>query len=243
MFTKLFLSSSPVQLYGSIIVKSNAKNIFLVNFTLFLITSSPKIFLTPLDAFPPMIVYNLEVNRFFNWSDSFSKLESIFFNSSLSVNLDFLSFIVFEYNDLPITTPWSAGLVFKDASFTSPAFSPNIARSNFSSGVGSDSPFGVIFPIRISPVFACEPTLIIPYSSKSLVAFSEIFGISAVNSSAPLLVSLTFTKCSAICSDVNKSSLTTLSDKTIASSKLYPFHGINATFKFLPIANSPFSVA
>ena len=37
---------------------------------------------------------------------------------------------------------------FNDASFTSPALSPKIARNNFSSGVGSDSPFGVILPIR-----------------------------------------------------------------------------------------------
>ena len=44
--------------------------------------------------------------------------------------------------------------------------------------------------------------------------------MSAVNSSAPRLVSLTLTTNSEICSDVNKSSLTTLSDKIIASSKL-----------------------
>ena len=36
---------------------------------------------------------------------------------------------------------------------------------------------------------------------------------------------------------------TTFSDITIASSKLYPFQGINATFIFLPKANSPDSVA
>ena len=36
---------------------------------------------------------------------------------------------------------------------TSPALSPKIALKSFSSELGSDSPFGVIFPIRISPGF------------------------------------------------------------------------------------------
>jgi hypothetical protein len=40
-------------------------------------------------------------------------------------------------------------LLLSEASFTSPALSPNIARSSFSSGDGSDSPLGVIFPMRI----------------------------------------------------------------------------------------------
>ena len=59
--------------------------------------------------------------------------------------------MVLENNDLSITTPSLEGLAFNDASFTSPAFSPKIALNNFSSGVGSDSPLGVILPIRISP--------------------------------------------------------------------------------------------
>ena len=58
-----------------------------------------------------------------------------------------------------------------------------MARNNFSSGVGSLSPFGVIFPIRISPGFTSAPTRIIPNSSNSLVASSETFGMSLVNSS------------------------------------------------------------
>ena len=47
----------------------------------------------------------------------------------------------------------------------------------------------------------------------------------------------------AICNEVNKSSRTTRSDKIIASSKLYPFQGIKATWIFLPRANSPLLVA
>ena len=99
------------------------------------------------------------------------------------------------------------------------------ARNNFSSGVGSDSPFGVILPIRISPGFTSAPIRIIPFSSKSLVASSETFGISLVNSSVPSFVSLTSKEYSSICIDVKMSSRTTLSEITIASSKLYPFHG------------------
>ena len=96
-----------------------------------------------------------------------------------------------ENNFLLITTPLSEESAFKEASFTSPALSPKIALNNFSSGVGSDSPFGVILPIKISPGFTSAPILIIPFSSKSLVASSETLGISAVNSSIPSLVSLT----------------------------------------------------
>jgi hypothetical protein len=50
-----------------------------------------------------------------------------------------------------MTTPKSDGPAFSEASLTSPALSPKIARRSFSSGEGSDSPLGVIFPIRISP--------------------------------------------------------------------------------------------
>ena len=86
--------------------------------------------------------------------------------------------------------PFVPGEAFIDASFTSPALSPNIARNSFSSGVGSDSPFGVILPISISPSFTQAPTLIIPFSSRSLVASSLTFGMSLVSSSSPNLVSL-----------------------------------------------------
>ena len=38
-----------------------------------------------------------------------------------------------------------------EVSFTSPAFSPKMARSSFSSGESCVSPFGVILPTRMSP--------------------------------------------------------------------------------------------
>ena len=118
------------------------------------------------------------------------------------------------------TIPFNDGGAFNEASFTSPALSPKIALNNFSSGVGSDSPFGVILPIKISPGLTSAPTLIIPFSSKSDVASSLTFGISFVSSSIPNLVSLTSMEYSSICNDVKTSSLTTFSEITIASSKL-----------------------
>ena len=59
---------------------------------------------------------------------------------------------------LSTTTPRSDGGALSDASLTSPAFSPKMALNSFSSGVGSDSPFGVIFPIKMSPVLVYVPT-------------------------------------------------------------------------------------
>ena len=148
-----------------------------------------------------------------------------------------------ENNFLLITTPLREESALREASFTSPALSPKIALRSFSSGVGSDSPFGVIFPIRISPGFTSAPMRIIPFSSRSLVASSETLGISAVSSSIPNLVSRTSREYSSTWIEVNQSSRTTFSLITIASSKLYPFQGMKATTKFLPRANSPFSVA
>ena len=76
---------------------------------------------------------------------------SILSSKGFSTALAFLSLIALVNNFLSITTPSSEGPALSEASFTSPALSPNIARSNFSSGDGSDSPLGVILPIRISP--------------------------------------------------------------------------------------------
>ena len=156
---------------------------------------------------------------------------------------DFLSLITRLKSFLSITTPFNEGGAFKEASLTSPALSPKIARNNFSSGDGSVSPFGVIFPIKISPSFTSAPTLINPLESSSRVASSLTLGISLVNSSKPLFVSRTSSTYSSICNDVKISSRATLSEITIASSKLYPFQGMNATLRFLPNANSPFCVA
>ena len=97
----------------------------------------------------------------------------------------------FENRFVCITTPFNDGEALREASFTSPALSPKIARNSFSSGEGSDSPFGVIFQIKITPGLIRAPTLTIPFSSRSLVASSLTLGISEVNSSIPRLVSRT----------------------------------------------------
>ena len=141
-----------------------------------------------------------------------------------------------------ITTPFIPGSALFEASLTSPAFSPKIALRSFSSGVGSVSPFGVTLPIRISPSLTLAPTLIIPRSSNSLVASSPTLGISGVSSSSPRLVSRTSNSISFTCTLLKRSSFTNLSLITIASSKLYPRQGINATVTFFPRANSPLDV-
>ena len=50
-----------------------------------------------------------------------------------------------------MTMPCTPGGTRSDESRTSPAFSPKIARSSFSSGDSWVSPFGVILPTRMSP--------------------------------------------------------------------------------------------
>jgi hypothetical protein len=74
-----------------------------------------------------------------------------------------------------MTVPVSEADAFNEASLTSPALSPKIALKSFSSGEGSVSPLGVIFPIRISPGSTEAPTLIIPFSSRFFVASSLTF--------------------------------------------------------------------
>ena len=116
---------------------------------------------------------------------------SILSSRGFSTAFAFLSLIALVNSFLSITTPSSEGPALSEASLTSPALSPKIARSSFSSGEGSDSPLGVIFPIRISPGLICAPILIRPFSSRFLVASSLTFGISDVSSSRPRFVSRT----------------------------------------------------
>jgi hypothetical protein len=114
--------------------------------------------------------------------------------------------------------PSMPGGHFNDASRTSPAFSPKIARRSFSSGVSCVSPFGVTLPTRMSPGLTVAPIRMIPDSSRSRRAFSETFGMSRVISSGPSFVSRDSMSNSWMWIDVKKSSLTSLSDTRIASS-------------------------
>jgi hypothetical protein len=77
----------------------------------------------------------------------------------------------------------------RDASFTSPAFSPKMARNSFSSAVNCVSPFGVTLPTRMEPGLTCAPMRMMPLSSRSRSMFSPTFGMSRVISSGPSLVS------------------------------------------------------
>ena len=172
--------------------------------------------LTPCETFPLVNVNNLSINWFFKTAIFSEYSSSIFGRIALSAILDLRFLIALE--NKAITTPRREGVAFSEASFTSPALSPKIARSNFSSGEGSDSPFGVILPIKISPGSIRAPTRTIPRSSKSFVASSLTFGISEVNSSIPRLVSRTSRIYSSTCTEVKKSSLTMRSFNTIASS-------------------------
>src|SRR6266566_2365181 len=141
-----------------------------------------------------------------------------------------------------MTTPSMPGGTLSDESFTSFAFSPKIAVKSFSSGLSSVSPLGVILPTRMSPALTCAPMRTMPRSSKSTSDSSATFGISRVISSRPRLVSRTCSSSSWIWIDEYTSSLTSRSESTIASSKLWPYQGMNATSTFAPSASSPRSV-
>ena len=67
-----------------------------------------------------------------------------------------------------ITVPSTPGGTRRDVSRTSPAFSPKMARSSFSSGESCVSPFGVILPTRMSPGLTSAPMRMMPDSSRSL---------------------------------------------------------------------------
>ena len=88
-----------------------------------------------------------------------------------------------------MTVPSMPGGTRSDVSFTSDAFSPKIARSSFSSGVSWVSPFGVTLPTRMSPAFTSAPMKAMPASSSLRERRSPTFGMSAVISSGPSLVS------------------------------------------------------
>ena len=136
----------------------------------------------------------------------------------LSCCLDLRSLIARANIFLSMMTPVNDGLAFSEESFTSPALSPKIARSSFSSGEGSLSPLGEILPIRISPGSTRAPTRMTPFSSRSFVASSLTLGISAVNSSTPRLVSRTSREYSSTWTEVSTSSRTIRSLSTMASS-------------------------
>ena len=107
---------------------------------------------------------------------------------------------------------------FNEVSLTSLAFSPKIALRSLSSAVSSVSPLGVTLPTRMSPESTSAPILMIPLSSRFLIAFSPTFGISLVISSGPSFVSLASHSYSSMWIVDNLSSFTSLSLIKTASS-------------------------
>ena len=140
--------------------------------------------------------------------------------SSMDLLLSSLSVPLREKTLTSIITPSTPGGTFREVSFTSSAFSPNMARRSFSSGESCVSPLGVTLPTSISPGTTSAPIRTIPLSSRSLSASSPTFGISLVISSLPSFISLAITSNSSICTDVNTSSLTRRSFISMESSKL-----------------------
>ena len=118
------------------------------------------------------------------------------------------------------TMPSMPGGQTSEASRTSPAFSPKIARSSFSSGVSWVSPLGVTLPTRMSPGLTLAPMRMIPLSSRLLSSDSDTLGMSRVTSSGPSLVSRASISNSSMWIEVYMSSLTSFSLTRIASSKL-----------------------
>ena len=127
----------------------------------------------------------------------------------------------FRLNTLaPMMVPVTPGGTRSELSRTSPAFSPKMARSSFSSGDSWVSPLGVIFPTRTSPGFTSAPMRMMPDSSRSLRASSPTLGMSRVISSLPSLVSRAMHSNSSMWIEVKMSSLSSRSLRRIESSKL-----------------------
>ena len=125
-----------------------------------------------------------------NFSSSISLCSCSICDLSFDNALSSLSIPLLENTLTSTTVPETPGGSFNEVSLTSAAFSPKIARSNFSSGVIGDSPLGVTLPTRMSPGFTSAPIWTIPASSKLVSASSPTLGISLVISSCPSFVSL-----------------------------------------------------
>ncbi len=119
-----------------------------------------------------------------------------------------------------ITVPVTPGGTRSELSRTSPAFSPKMARSSFSSGESWVSPLGVILPTRMEPGCTSAPMRMMPESSRSLSASSPTLGMSRVISSLPSLVSRAMHSNSSMWMEVKTSSRVMRSLTRIESSKL-----------------------
>ncbi len=207
--------------------------IFIARETLFSVIYSPSgmitspATLTSLATFTPIRISLSQasllskINFFFSSSSKLSLSTSFLIKVSKYFSLfSFLSFFFLAKIWTSTTTPSTPTGTLNEESFTSLAFSPKMANKSFSSGVSAVSPLGVTLPTKISPGLTYAPTLITPCSSRFVSCISLIPGIFLVISSGPSFVSLASISNSSIWIDVNTSSLTSLSEITIASSKL-----------------------
>ena len=95
--------------------------------------------------------------KIFNSSSLSLEINSIW-EFSILIALSSFSIPLLENTLISTTVPLTPGGTLRLVSLTSAAFSPNIALSNFSSGVIGDSPFGVTLPTKISPDATSAPT-------------------------------------------------------------------------------------
>jgi hypothetical protein len=124
-------------------------------------------------------------------------------------------FTALANNFLSRTTPWRWR--FNEASLHHLLYHRRLHE--FFSGVGSDSPFFWVF-FKKSPGFTSAPILIIPFSSKSLVASSETLEYHSVTSLPNLYLYLMNNQ-----REVKNIVTNYFSEITIASSKLaFPWH-------------------
>ena len=172
----------------------------------------------PIEVLSSMRVRSLSTRMSLRSSFFASYSSSILASITLSCFFDSRVLMARAKSFLSMTTPLSDGLALREESLTSPALSPKMARSSFSSGDGSLSPFGEILPIMMSPGSMRAPIRTIPLSSRSFVASSLTLGMSLVNSSTPRFVSRTSSEYSSTCTDVRTSSRTMRSESTMASS-------------------------
>ena len=135
-------------------------------------------------------------------SSAISRSRVLISNSSMARVRSSFSTPLREKTLASITTPSAPGGTRREVSFTSPAFSPKMARNNFSSGESWVSPLGVTLPTRISPDLISAPMRITPDSSRLRNASSLTLGISRVISSLPSLVSRATVSNTSICSEV-----------------------------------------
>ncbi len=119
-----------------------------------------------------------------------------------------------------MTTPSMPGGTRREESLTSPAFSPKMARSSFSSGESMLSPLGVTLPTSMSPALTSAPMRTMPESSRLRSPSSPTLGMSRVISSLPSLVSRAMVSKISMCTEVKVSSLRSRSFTRMESSKL-----------------------